>query len=148
MASKTKLVAWATLLVAVLVASDGIGGGLEQVKFDISALSESYKKNLTLELNIDAYFEAYLEFCGVNPDLEGRATEAAKACLTSESIAKITAFYRQQKAFMAKSIVENQAKYNIVCTDDVQKKEIQKAKKLLDDEVGRIADACSKCMFC
>jgi hypothetical protein len=124
---------------------------VNRVKLDLNSFSEEWRKSFTLSVNILAYFEAALEFCGSNPELERRGTAAAKECLSPETIAAVANYYRQRKLGSVKFIADNQAKSNGIrmdCADEKQKKWLRDVSKSIDDQVGSIADACRKCIFC
>jgi hypothetical protein len=137
-----------------------LGAEVDPVKLDLSYLNLVPKKILRqsrMSIWFLSYFEARLEYCGIHPDLERRATVAARDCVTPEALAYVAKIYRTDKEDNANSI--RKAGKNAVgcgvqkcidlppidCEKESEKKWLRQVKKQIDDRVDQIATACREC---
>jgi hypothetical protein len=118
------------------------GGGTVQAKVDFDTFSAEQQQWFWDQLNDYAQFDAFLRFCGHDPNFEQRMQAAARECVTDQAIQKVRSVYRTR---VVREMKKNRPG---ICTAPDGAALIPRMEKTVNQAVRDVESACRTCAFC
>ena len=118
--------------------------GMEDVKFDLSGLSQKDRNDIFQQATILGTVEAQFEYCGLRTEIVPRVTRAVEACVTTDSLTQVISEFRRSKSDMESSL-QSEA---VDCGDEKRLNWYRKTQAALDSYIENIARMCRNCLVC